>query len=173
DYRFNGDDRCGSRRSAPSVRCSSRRRPPRRRRGRSPNGGGRGRSRLSPVCDESPSRRVRAARTRGAVQQPLERGNGHRRAEISVRVGRNDGATGGSSSVFHDGGDVDGAGEAVSTAAGTSTARTRLTAISRGRRSDRAGEVSKRINLFGGDLLRILAEQLGYGWDGAGSAIVE
>src|SRR5699024_7685571 len=32
---------------------------------------------------------------------------------------------------------------------------------------------SKRINLFSGDLLRILAEQLGYGWDGAGSAIVE
>jgi hypothetical protein len=32
---------------------------------------------------------------------------------------------------------------------------------------------SKRIQLFSGDLLRILAEQLGYGWDGAGSAIVE
>jgi hypothetical protein len=32
---------------------------------------------------------------------------------------------------------------------------------------------SKRIQLFSGDLLWILAEQLGYGWDGAGSAIVE
>jgi putative transposase len=32
---------------------------------------------------------------------------------------------------------------------------------------------SKRIQLFSGDLLRILAEQLGYGWDGVGFVIIE
>ncbi|UOO93822.1 IS4 family transposase (plasmid) [Halococcus dombrowskii] len=32
---------------------------------------------------------------------------------------------------------------------------------------------SKRIQLFSGDLLRILAEQLGYGWDGVGIVIIE
>jgi IS4 transposase len=32
---------------------------------------------------------------------------------------------------------------------------------------------SKRIQLFSGDLLRIVAEQLGYGWDGVGFVIIE